>query len=263
MTSSDSVRTTIFAYCERGVDPGLSAEPLNAASNLAFIVAGAALLHAMVTGPAQARRAVPLGLAGLVMLIGVGSFLFHTTASRWAAIADVAPIGVFMIVYFAFALRVFARLPVLWVVLLTAGFMVALWAAPQVRCGPNVLMPVAGGGRACLNGSVGYMPALIALLGIGGWLAVRRHPAGRVLIAAGAVFAVSLTFRTLDRTLCQQTVVGTHFLWHLLNALMLYFLTRAAHRHVYSTNHSSSGRVAKERAVERTTRPATSSGDRP
>lgn len=53
------------------------------------------------------------------------------------------------------------------------------------------------------------------------------------------------------------------FLWHLLNALTLYVLTRAAFRYGYSTNHSSSGSVAKERAVDRTTMPATSSGDRP
>lgn len=264
MTSFNSLDAQVFAYCERGMDPGLFAEPLNASTNLAFIVAGAVLLHAVLIEPVRARRVMPVVLAGLVILIGVGSLLFHTTASRWAAVADVAPIGVFMLVYFAFALRVFLRLPVLWVVLLTVGFVVSLWAAPQMRCGPHGLMPVVGsGGGACLNGSVGYLPALLAMLLIGGWLTARRHPAGRALLGAGAIFAVSLTFRTLDRALCSDTVVGTHFLWHLLNALTLFILTRATVRYGYSTNHSSSGRVAKERAVESTTIPATSSGDRP
>ncbi|NJN40478.1 MAG: hypothetical protein HC807_06085 [Gammaproteobacteria bacterium] len=35
---------------------------------------------------------------------------------------------------------------------------------------------------------------------------------------------MSLTFRTLDRDLCAAIPLGTHFLWHLLNAVVLYRL---------------------------------------
>ena len=50
----------------------------------------------------------------------------------------------------------------------------------------------------------------------------------RRLALAGAAFAVSLTMRSLDGPLCGVFPLGTHWLWHLLNALVLYLLLRAA-----------------------------------
>jgi len=42
-------------------------------------------------------------------------------------------------------------------------------------------------------------------------------------VAAG-LFALSVMLRTLDRSLCGGFPLGTHFLWHLLNAVLLYLL---------------------------------------
>jgi hypothetical protein len=39
-------------------------------------------------------------------------------------------------------------------------------------------------------------------------------------IGAG-ILALSLTFRSVDETLCDTIPFGTHFLWHILNAVML------------------------------------------
>jgi hypothetical protein len=47
-----------------------------------------------------------------------------------------------------------------------------------------------------------------------------------LLLAAG-VLLLSLTFRTLDLAICERFAVGTHFLWHLLNGLVLYLVGRA------------------------------------
>jgi hypothetical protein len=168
----------------------------------------------------------------VIILIGAGSFLFHTHATRWAAIADVAPIGLFILLYFATALRSLLRLPLGWAIALTAAFAVCLWAAGRITCGPGGAVEFGGDGGSCLNGSVGYLPALAAMLAIGGVLALKRHPAARSLLIAGAIFAVSVTFRTVDRAFCAATVIagaplGTHFLWHLLNALTLFILMRA------------------------------------
>jgi hypothetical protein len=171
-------------------------------------------------------------LAALVVLIGVGSFLFHTYATPWAAIADVAPIGRFMLFYVAVALRSLLRLPVGGASALPAGFAACLGAAGRITCGPDGAVEFAGGGGRCLNGSAGYLPALAAMLVIGGELSAKRHRAARPLLAAGALFAVSVTFRSLDRALCADTAIaayplGTHFLWHTLNALVLFILLRA------------------------------------
>lgn len=227
-----AVNAKVFAYCERGLDAAFWAEPLNAATNAAFVIAGLAALHLMRKRPAGGHAVVEGMLAALMVAIGIGSFLFHTFATRWAAIADVAPIGLFMLLYFAVALRSLLRLPLGWALALTAAFAGSLWAAGRITCGPDGLVEFAGDGGRCLNGSLGYLPALAAMLAIGGVLALKRHPAARSLLAAGALFAVSLTFRSLDRALCAETVLaggplGTHFPWHLLNALTLFILMRA------------------------------------
>ena len=226
-----SLDTRIFAYCERGTDPGFLAEPLNAVTNGAFVLAGLAILVPALRRSSDEGRAMPIVFAVLIVAIGIGSFLFHTFATPWAAIADLAPIGLFMIVYFAYALRTWLRSRAFWVAALTLGFVLALWGAGQITCGVDGSVTFGGSGGRCLNGSVGYLPALIALAGIGGLLAARGHRAGRALLAAACVFAVSLTFRILDWELCPDTVIagyqfGTHFLWHILNAVTLYIIAR-------------------------------------
>lgn len=222
----------IFAYCERGLSPAFWAEPLNAISNAAFIIA--ALLALMswqrwrhdLSGRPR-RTGAELLLILVVLVIGIGSFLFHTYATRWAVVADVVPITIFMLVYLGYVLRRFLNLG--WIVTLAAIllFAMTLRYADMVRCGAG----------PCLNGSVGYLPALAVLLGIGTWLGARSHPATRYILGSAAIFAVSLTFRTLDNAICPQTALfagrrlGTHFLWHMLNATLLYLLVLAAIRH--------------------------------
>ncbi len=56
------------------------------------------------------------------------------------------------------------------------------------------------------------------------------------MLGAAVVFALSMSARTLDWELCQATAwggrpIGTHFLWHLLNATVLYVLVRTAILH--------------------------------
>lgn len=217
----------IFAYCERGTNPAFWAEPLNAVSNMAFLIAAALAFIVWRREPAARRGIMELALVMLVAVIGTGSFLFHTYATRWAVIADTAPIGIFMIAYLGYALRRFAGLSWLVCGVGLAAFIGALAFAETIQCG----------GRPCLNGSIGYLPALMALAAIGGWLTWRGHPAAKLMLAGAALFAVSLTLRTLDRSICPATALfggrqlGTHFLWHICNATLLYTLLIAAIRY--------------------------------
>ncbi len=73
------------------------------------------------------------------------------------------------------------------------------------------------------------IPAALALLGVGiAGLLLHEWEAGRALLLAACLFGLSLTFRSLDDALCPSWPVGTHFLWHMLNALVLGLLMRAA-----------------------------------
>lgn len=78
-----------------------------------------------------------------------------------------------------------------------------------------------------LNGSVFYLPTwgVLALLAVR--LAHQQGPGWRAFTAAAGLFLVSLTLRTVDAAWCGWLPIGTHFLWHLLNAWLLYLLVVA------------------------------------
>jgi hypothetical protein len=80
--------------------------------------------------------------------------------------------------------------------------------------------------REVLNGSTGYFPALGALLVIG-WL-LKGSVQGRAMLTAAAIFVASLALRIVDLDVCDAIPLGTHFLWHVLNAVLLYVLLRGA-----------------------------------
>lgn len=201
----------IDIYCER-VGPAFWAEPLNAVSNMAFIVAAGLLVVALRRGDA-ALRSDPaiLSLVSLVFLIGIGSSLFHTFAVVWSMLADVIPIAAFILLYMYLALRRLVVLP------LRACLPILLAVLALV-----IAMPLLFGFSVST-----YAVALAAMVIVGGFLHFsRKHPAGRPILIAAVIFAVSLSFRTLDLPLCEVLPIGTHYFWHILNALVLYGLTR-------------------------------------
>ena len=225
----------IYSYCERGGDGSFWAEPLNAWSNGAFHLASILAFVIWLTAPGSRRGIFELLLIVLVFIIGTGSFLFHTLANRWSTLADVAPIGIFMLLYFGYTLKRFAGLGWILTVFGLGVFAYVLWQFGQIRCGPTL----------CLEGSIAYFPAFAVLSIMGLWLVVAGHAASTSLIGASIVFAVSLTLRTVDKTWCSATVfgdfgnVGTHLWWHLLNALLLFILLRAAILHGHPSTTAS------------------------
>lgn len=203
-------------YCER-LGPAFWAEPANALTNGAFLIAAMA---AWTLAPDAARRdRLVRALIGVLALIGFGSFAFHTLATRGAVLLDVIPIAIFIHLYFYAGLRRFLSLPVMVSVVATAVFF-----------GAGLAIGEAGQGR--LNGSIAYAPALIGLLGMAAaahWAgsdAAKRARAVPRLLGVGALFLLSLTFRTIDDAACAAWPLGTHFLWHMLNATVLYLLVR-------------------------------------
>jgi hypothetical protein len=202
--------TPVDLYCER-VDPSFWAEPVNALSNVAFLIAAA------LAWRAWRRSRGDIGVLLLILvtaLVGGGSFTFHTVATRGAALADVIPIAVFICGYLLWVLRHRFGIGWPWALLMVIAFA----GSAQAFAG---MVP-----RSLLNGSHAYLPALAALIGVG-WLK-QSEPSGRIMLTAAAVFAVSLTLRTVDLQVCDAMPLGTHFLWHALNGLVLYLLLRAA-----------------------------------
>lgn len=211
-TTTSPAFTPLDLYCER-LDASFWAEPLNAVTNGAFVLAA---LLAWRLARAQPGR-TPWGtwvLVGMLGGIGVGSFLFHTLAVTWAMWADVIPIFLYQLLFLALYLRRVARLSA-WACLSWVGvFFVASWGFAA--------LPV-----QWLNGSLSYGAAFLFVAG----LAVYHRRSGRHeplgLALASGLFAVSLACRSLDMQACHWLSVGTHPLWHVLNAGVLYLSTRA------------------------------------
>ena len=224
----------VFRYCERAQDASFWAEPFNAASNVGFLVVAALGARRLIEREHAERPSavVPAFLVVLVAAIGIGSFLFHTFATRWARLADVVPIGLFMVVYLVFALRSFLEWSWGRVALAMALFLGINEVTAAITC-PNRLVGVTQYVRdPCLNGTMSYAPALATLLLVGA-LVHRRHPAGRRLLIAAGLFLVAMALRWSDAKVCPWTSVlgrprGTHALWHGVNAVTMYVLLMAA-----------------------------------
>lgn len=203
-------------YCEQ-LRAIAGFEPWNALTNAGFLLAaiwGGLALRA-------ARRPLPPGahsLPWLAAAIGIGSFAWHATGAAWAQLADVLPIVCFVLVFLACALR---------------GMLGCSARVAGLACLALVASALAAGVAAgdALNGSASYLPVLAGLCALARLAAHRRSASRRGLVAASAVFALSLALRTVDLALCPHLATGTHWLWHLLNALLLAGLMGLLARH--------------------------------
>jgi hypothetical protein len=204
----------IDGYCER-LDFSFWAEPVNALTNLAFLVA-ALIMWRRSAGVPMARA-----LAGVLFAIGIGSFLFHTLATVWAALADTLPILAFILLYLFAVHRDVLSWPGWAAGLATAGF-------PPYAAGVTVVLrdvPFLG-----VSSFYWTVPILLVIYG-----AILRHrfPAlARGFAVGAAILTLSITARSLDTALCAAFPVGTHLFWHLLNAVMLGWMIEIYRRHV-------------------------------
>ncbi|WP_298566009.1 ceramidase domain-containing protein [uncultured Aliiroseovarius sp.] len=228
-------------YCERtGAD--FWSEPLNALSNLSFVVAA-------LWGWREARRrdrtdVMTVVLIALAAAIGVGSFLFHTFANAWSSLADVVPIWTFVALFVLVAIhRIGGVRPgrIGFGLAIAVGVTAVLFAfggdgsGSQTSAAPPTATTTAptpttqahdhtASANSLLNGSEQYLPAVLALLAFAALSRRNGHPIAPWIAAATATFMVSLTLRTLDMHLCAIWPAGTHFIWHILNGLMIALL---------------------------------------
>ena len=212
----------IDLYCER-LGPGIWAEPINALTNLAFVVAAFAAWR--LTNQCRSMSVETGLLTGLMVAIGIGSGLFHTFATSWARVLDVLPILLFQIVY----LWIYGSRIIMMRAVYLAGLVILFLIAAYIgRQFPHLL-----------NGSFIYLPAFILLLGLGLYHYHHAQTEPNLLLWATALFSVSLFMRSIDLVVCNYFPVGTHFFWHLFNGLLVYL----AFRGLLMNLTSSEGRV--------------------
>lgn len=200
----------IDLYCER-LTPDFWAEPINAFTNASFLIAAFAIWKL-----AKHRKCLSTEARVLIVLaasIGFGSWLFHTFATPWARLLDVLPILIFQVTVLWLYGRRIIRLNAEYLI----GFLVFfIYLSLYARQFSQVL-----------NGSLVYAPALLSLAVLGVYHYLKGKLERSLLIWATVVFLSALVFRIIDLDTCEQTPFGTHFLWHLLNGLLVYLVARA------------------------------------
>ncbi len=229
---------SVDIYCER-TSALWTAEPLNAISNVAFFLAAWAAWRLQQRRPNAGLDGPIRALCIIIAVVGCGSTVFHTIATRWAEWADVIPILVFMIVYCWLILTVFFRWPV-WLKLLTT----LLFFAATFYLESDEFETVLWGGAM-------YLPTLVFMMAVGLGIWRKDTSAGMAFFEAAGLFALSFAARTLDKPLCAAFPIGTHYFWHLFNAAVLYLLVRTLILHAPGAQQAiaqaSEGRLAQAR----------------
>ncbi len=190
-------------YCER-TDFSFWSEPINADTNAAFVIA-ALWMWQRSAGIRMARL-----LCVILFMIGIGSFLFHTFATAWALLADVAPIGLFILTYLCLVNRDFVGLHWAWALLATSGFLPYAYVLVSVLNEIPFLQ---------ISNFYWTVPILLLIYAFG--LRRKMPQVAKGMVWGALLLSVSITVRSIDEGLCAHWPTGTHFVWHLLNACML------------------------------------------
>ena len=204
----------IDIYCER-LDIGIWAEPINAVTNVAFILASI-FMWLRCKNLVEGRI-----LSFILFSIGCGSFVHHTFAQTWAAILDVAAILIFILTYIFVANRRFLALSKMVSVIGVILFF------PYQLLLASILSNI-----QFFGSSVQYIPVAILIFIYSGLLRKTEPNLSRGLLIGATILCLSIVFRIIDEPLCSVLSVGTHSVWHVLNAIMLSWMIEILRRHM-------------------------------
>lgn len=196
-------------YCENGI--GLfSSQPLNTISNIAILISAYFSYQLIRTHHIKKISIAVLPL--IAAILGVGSILWHGAPNLITSFADTLPLSIFLLISFFFLLdKILPNRGLAPVILL--AFML-------------IEVPFMFGILPSFNGFIPYLIALIFGLFIFFGLARKYNDVTLQMASIIPLFVTAFFFRTIDLTICSAFPIGTHFIWHILNAVVLYLFTR-------------------------------------
>ena len=205
--------------CEH-IGQGLLAQPANALSSLAYVLAGVLLLRRALAGRPGARM-TPVVYALAVIGVGIGSAAFHGPMPAWGRFVhdlSIAAVLAFVIGYdVALARGASANAGLAMFVGITGACAVVLAVSPDAG---NTLDAVLVAG------------AVVAEIGASPSTAGRATADRRLWIVIVGVIAIGALLNALGRTdapLCEpDSPVQLHAVWHVLTAFVLWLYGTAA-----------------------------------
>lgn len=197
--------------CERGNNLELFAEPLNTISNIAFIFATYGIYRLLTKNSIhQVEYKV---LLTLILLIGFGSFLWHATGNLFALILDVVPTVLsFVTITYIFLKNLTGNkllALLLSVLLFPTRFFISSFAPTDII-------------SSLIRNSINFTTFFLIIL-----LALKKY--GKIAfegLGVLTVYLIAIIMRIIDLQVCLAFPLGTHFLWHILNALAVYLAVR-------------------------------------
>ena len=196
-------------YCER-TNGQIFNEPVNAISNIFFIIVSLSLIKILRKNQSNKIYYIqPI----LIFFIGIGSFLFHLNPNIITLYSDVIPIFLFSLSFIFFFNRDVININYLNNALLfLLFFFLFLFITPKIN-------------YEILNGSEFYFANYFFLTMYTIWLYLKKSDFFQLLLLGFIFFNLSILLRSLDNHICEYFSIGTHFLWHFLNAYLLKILT--------------------------------------
>lgn len=209
-----------YGVCERHAD-GFIAEPLNALSNLGFIYVAVAIFRYYRSNEDVVLHRIwdVQIMTFLIFVIGVNSIIFHAYPTQITELMDTIPIVMFILIYFVSVIFRIGKCTKFQAVVCFIAFVG--FSHMLVHQFPRAL-----------NDSIGYLSSMIALIVIAVYLHLRARPSSQYFMLAAIIGVVSLFCRAIDKEVCDVWPYGTHFLWHALNATLLYILMKQIIRNV-------------------------------
>ena len=191
-------------YCER-TNEQIFNEPINAISNIFFIIVSLSLIKILKKNKSNNIYYIqPI----LIFFIGIGSFLFHLMPNLITLYSDIIPIFLFSLSFiFLFNRDVINVSHLHNAFLFFLFFILFLFITP------------------ILNGSEFYLANYCFLTLYTIWLYIKKSDFFQLLFLGFIFFNLSIFLRTIDNHICDHVSIGTHFLWHFLNAYLLKILT--------------------------------------
>ena len=181
-------------------------------SNLAYVAAAIFSINYILKS--GKTHSLTLFFSGLTLLIGLGSSLFHSYQTGWAQLSDVIPCWTFMMTYIGSALY----------------YMLNISKTRTFFYMPAFSASLAFTGTFHLEApSVPWIPAGIMLWILSAGLYNRGRQSYYSIGAGAMCFTVGLTLKHINPWMIGHLGIGTHWLWHLVTALMLVYLTTGMH----------------------------------
>lgn len=189
----------------------LVSQPVNLLTNAAFLIASYLIYRLIRKNRIKEKGIITLFIGSV--LIGLGSIAHHAVPNNFTLLLDGLPIYLFL--FLALYHLIHALIPNKgYSVLLSVIYVFVNFLAPiaiRIPFDPNAVTPI-------LN--------LAFLLLITVFLSRKYKKPTNFLIWAMGSYTLATVFFLLDEKICSQFPIGTHFLWHIFNAMTIYFLVR-------------------------------------